>query len=48
MSKPKRTIATLLLLCAAVLAQAQTKKPNPKDGAVTAGVYRNNYFGFEY
>ena len=41
-----RLIAVLLLLCAAALAQA--KKPNPTDGAVTAGVYQNHYFGFEY
>ncbi|MDP9268542.1 MAG: hypothetical protein M3P27_09505 [Acidobacteriota bacterium] len=38
----------LCILCAACLAQAQAKKPNPADGAVTAGVYQNNYFGFEY
>lgn len=50
----KRLIALLLLLCAAALAQApsQTKKPSPglhpDAGAIAAGVYHNNYFGFDY
>jgi len=46
--KLTRAIAVLLLLCAAALTSAQTKKPDPSDGAVTAGVYHNAYFGFEY
>src|SRR5437868_5515687 len=47
----KRLIAVFLLL-SATLAQPQTKKPNPSlrpdAGAVTAGVYKSDYFGFEY
>ena len=44
----KRTIAVLLLLCGFAAAQQPATKPTPTAGAVTAGVYRNNYFGFEY
>jgi|GEM_PF-4038499 len=47
---PKHRTITAVLLCAAALAQqpAKSTKANPADGAVTAGVYHNNYFGFEY
>ncbi|MBI2678090.1 MAG: hypothetical protein HYX28_04865 [Candidatus Koribacter versatilis] len=51
----KRLTAVLLLLfAAAALAQAPAagKKPNPglrpDAGAITAGVYHNRYFGFDY
>jgi len=43
----KRTTLIAALLSTLCFAQAGPK-PNPADGAVTAGVYRNNYFGFEY
>src|SRR5437764_8555566 len=47
----KRAIVVTALLSAACLAQA-AKKPHPglrpDAGAVTAGVYKSDYFGFEY
>src|SRR3954463_1961494 len=46
----KRLLPIFLLFCAVALAQAPAKKAaaNPADGALTAGVYHNRYFGFDY
>lgn len=42
----KRIIAAVALLT--LVCGAQVKRPKPNDGAVKAGVYHNNYFGFDY
>jgi hypothetical protein len=47
----RRTTALAALLGAMCLAQTvapAAQRPNPADGAVQAGVYHNNYFGFDY
>src|SRR5258706_7058765 len=48
----KRLLAAVLLFCAIAFAQAPPKTKNPglrpDAGSVTAGVYKSDYFGFEY
>src|SRR4051812_36343798 len=51
---PRQTMF-VMLLCAALFTHAgtaqlpkKTAKANPADGTLTAGVYHNRYFGFDY